>query len=161
MAMSPEPRSVGGHLLPPGLAALLDGGHWARACAPDDLRRVLGFTLGNVGVYFLGAEEMALNLTSAKQLTQAHPALAEQVYGLRSSTQTGRAVELPLLDVDQGVPLLITLDELELWLDLRVDPPCILQTVWPADPAMGRRWVRLAESFAALAASLGIGRTGG
>ncbi|MCK6515940.1 hypothetical protein L6R46_12885 [Myxococcota bacterium] len=159
--MSPTPRSVGGHLLPPALAALLDGGHWARTCDPDDLRRVLGFTPGDVGVYFLGAEEMALNLTSAKQLTQTHSALAEQVYGLRSSTQTGQAVELPLLDVDQGVPLLITLDEVELWLDLRADPPCVVQTVWPTDPTMGRRWARLAESFAALAASLRVAQDGG
>jgi len=78
--------------------------------------------------------------------------------GCEASSILKSAVELPCLDLDKAVPLVICDSYEEIWLDYRTEPPRVvagIPNLSGAEPAnLGRHWVVVSPDFATFAASV-------
>lgn len=155
--MTENSMLVGELPVPEELATLIRTGRWGSAHDPEKLQRLVGIEPGAVGVHFLDDRGMSFNLSAMKSLTRRDAAMAESVYGVRSSRLSGGPTMLPLLDVDQGIPILITVDEFQIWLDYRGGGrPIVVCTEWVDAGNPGYRWRMCSSSFSEFARSIGI-----
>ena len=150
---------VHGHPLPDALVTAIDDGDWLQA----DLSAIgtaLGVSFDNEVPLSPGVMED----TILEHLSRAEFGRADgqgglfDTYGFEASSVVKTSVELPRLDLDKAVPLIICDGYKEVWLDYRTDPPRVvagLPNVDGAEPAnLGRHWVVASPDFETFALSV-------
>ncbi|MCB9686355.1 MAG: hypothetical protein H6738_15125 [Alphaproteobacteria bacterium] len=150
------PTSIGPHALPKALLDLLESGRWhvEQEALTNVLRRSGGPAFESAP-YCLDADEIEGQLWVFQGLGRfprpPPPGISVwDAYGFRSSAQERTPVQLPWLDIDNALPIILSSEDgPEIWLDYRVRPesPRIVAPVGIATAERARDFVVIAISF--------------
>lgn len=149
--------TIGGHPLPERLCQLIAAGRWKAIKDTRLLGEVTGADHPHL-LHFLTTPGIRDNLEGLHEIVNDKASYnAEYDYGMASSRQAGHPVALPLLDVDQALPIMVNLAEFMVCLDYRPNPnePVVVAPDLNSVPG-GAVWHIIAPSFDALARQLGL-----
>ena len=137
---------IGQHELPAELCRLIQQDRWNAGTWLTALMARYGAD-ASLDYRFLPVRNMEIELSNTRSFLEHMPDGA-LVYYLASSSATGEAVRLPVVDVDQCVPIIMVEADPYIWLDYRtgISPRVVHLGVTP-EGTLG--WYPIAENFGA------------